>query len=81
MFNAADFPNLLVGLDAPDDAAIYRLDDERAIIQTMDFFPPVVDDAACRTEEEERPAGPTRALSVASVPRGGGAADRPVTDP
>lgn len=45
MFNAADFPNLLVGLDAPDDAAVYRIDDERAIIQTMDFFPPVVDDA------------------------------------
>ena len=45
MFNATDFPNLLVGLDVPDDAAVYRVDDERAIIQTMDFFPPVVDDA------------------------------------
>ncbi len=45
MFQASDFPNLLVGLDAPDDAAIYRIDAERAIIQTMDFFPPVVDDA------------------------------------
>ncbi len=29
----------------PDDAAVYRIGDERAIIQTMDFFPPVVDDA------------------------------------
>lgn len=44
MFNRTDFPNLLVGLDAPDDAAVYRIDDERAIIETMDFFPPVVDD-------------------------------------
>lgn len=45
MFKPSDFPNLLVGLDAPDDAAVYRIDAERAIIQTMDFFPPVVDDA------------------------------------
>lgn len=37
--------NLLVGLDAPDDAAVYRIAEDRAIIQTMDFFPPVVDDA------------------------------------
>lgn len=44
-FNAADFPNLLVGLGAPDDAAVYRVSDDRVIIQTMDFFPPVVDDA------------------------------------
>ncbi len=44
-FRAADFPNLLVGLDGPDDAAVYRLTDEIAIVQTIDFFPPVVDDA------------------------------------
>ncbi len=44
-FNAADFPNLLVGLRAPDDAAVYRIGNERVIIQTVDFFPPVVDDA------------------------------------
>jgi selenide,water dikinase len=37
--------NLLVGLGAPDDAAVYRVAEDRAIIQTMDFFPPVVDDA------------------------------------
>lgn len=43
-FQAADFPNLLVGLDAPDDAAIYQLNDQQAIISTVDFFPPVVDD-------------------------------------
>lgn len=44
-FKAADYPNLLVGLGAPDDAAVYRIGDKLAIIQTIDFFPPVVDDA------------------------------------
>lgn len=43
-FRAADFPNLLVGIEGPDDAAVYRLTDELAIVQTVDFFPPVVDD-------------------------------------
>lgn len=37
-------PNLLLGLDAPDDAAVYRITDEIAIVQTVDFFTPVVDD-------------------------------------
>lgn len=36
--------NLLVGTEYPDDAAVYRLSDEQALIQTIDFFPPVVDD-------------------------------------
>lgn len=35
--------NLLVGLDTADDAAIYKLDDEKALIQTLDFFTPMVD--------------------------------------
>jgi len=35
---------LLVGLAAADDAAVYRLNDEQAIVVTTDFFPPVVDD-------------------------------------
>lgn len=43
MFNQNDYPNLLVGLDEPDDAAVYQIDDQRAIISTTDFFPPVVD--------------------------------------
>ena len=38
-------PNLLVGVDTADDAAVYRLNDETALVQTVDFFPPVVDDA------------------------------------
>jgi selenide,water dikinase len=37
-------PNLLLGLDVPDDAAVYRINDETAIVQTVDFFTPVVDD-------------------------------------
>lgn len=36
-------PDLLVGLDAADDGAVYRLDDERALVATVDFFPPLVD--------------------------------------
>ncbi len=37
-------PNLLVGVNAGDDAAVYRMDGELALIQTLDFFPPIVDD-------------------------------------
>jgi selenide,water dikinase len=40
----AEAADLLVGLNPADDAAVYRLDDERAIVFTVDFFPPVVDD-------------------------------------
>jgi selenide,water dikinase len=45
-FVPVDAENLLVGLAPADDAAVYRLDDERALIFTLDFFPPVVDDPA-----------------------------------
>jgi selenide,water dikinase len=45
-FVPVDSENLLVGLAPADDAAVYRLDDERALIFTLDFFPPVVDDPA-----------------------------------
>ncbi len=44
-FNSKDYPDLLVGLDSPDDAAIWRLDDGRALVFTTDFFTPIVDDA------------------------------------
>ena len=37
-------PNLLVGMETSDDAAVYRVSDQLAIIQTVDFFPPMVDD-------------------------------------
>ncbi len=43
-FAANEHPELLVGLARPDDAAIYRLSDDLAVIQTLDFFPPIVDD-------------------------------------
>ena len=36
--------NLLVGLDTADDAAVYKLNDETALIQTLDFFTPMIDD-------------------------------------
>jgi selenide,water dikinase len=36
--------NLLLGLDAPDDAAVYRITEDVAIVQTVDFFTPIVDD-------------------------------------
>src|SRR5438034_7615390 len=45
-FVPVEAENLLVGLAPADDAAVYRLDEERALIFTLDFFPPVVDDAA-----------------------------------
>jgi selenide,water dikinase len=43
-FQAADYPNLLLGLDGLDDAAVYRLSDDLAVVLTTDFFAPVVDD-------------------------------------
>ncbi len=44
IFPQTDHAQILVGLSEPDDAAVYQLDAERAIISTTDFFPPVVDD-------------------------------------
>lgn len=43
-FDPADFPDLLRGLDRPDDAGVMRLSDGLALVMTADFFPPVVDD-------------------------------------
>ena len=42
---AGFFPDLLVGLESSDDAAVYRLNDTQAVIATTDFFMPIVDDA------------------------------------
>ena len=41
---AADDRNLLAGLEPPDDAAAYRVSDDLAVLGTLDFFPPLVDD-------------------------------------
>jgi selenide, water dikinase len=73
----AESENLLVGLDPADDAAVYRLDDERAIVFTVDFFPPLVDDprtfgaiAATNALNDVFAMGgvPLLALSVAAFP-------------
>src|SRR2546423_11982979 len=78
-FDAAQFPELLVGLERADDAAVYRVSDELAIIQTVDFFPPVVDDpytygqiaAANAMSDVYAMGGEVRlALNVAAVPDG-----------
>jgi selenide,water dikinase len=69
--------NLLVGLDPADDAAVYKLDDERALVFTIDFFPPLVDDprefgaiAATNALNDVFAMGgaPLLALSVAAFP-------------
>ncbi len=36
--------NLLIGYDSCDDAAVYKISDDTAVVQTLDFFPPMVDD-------------------------------------
>jgi selenide, water dikinase len=73
----ADAEDLLVGLDPADDAAVYRLDDERALVFTVDFFPPLVDDprtfgaiAAVNALNDVFAMGgaPLLALSVAAFP-------------
>jgi selenide, water dikinase len=76
-FVPVDAENLLVGLDPADDAAVYRLDDERALVFTIDFFPPIVDDpadfgaiAATNALNDVFAMGglPLLALSVAALP-------------
>ena len=44
VFQDQHYPDLLVGLGQPDDAAVWALDEDRALIVTTDFFTPVVDD-------------------------------------
>jgi selenophosphate synthase len=43
-FNPPTHPDLLVDIKTKDDAGVYRLNEEQAIIQTLDFFTPMVDD-------------------------------------
>jgi selenide,water dikinase len=72
-------PALLVGLDAPDDAAVYRITDDVAIVQTVDFFTPIVDDpydwgriAAANALSDVYAMGgkPVTALNLIGWPRG-----------
>jgi selenide,water dikinase len=76
-FVPAASDDLLVGLSSADDAAVYRLDDERALIFTIDFFPPMLDDpavfgaiAAANALNDVFAMGgrPLLALSVAAFP-------------
>jgi selenide, water dikinase len=76
-FAPAASEDLLVGLSPADDAAVYRLDDERALIFTVDFFPPMLDDpglfgavAAANALNDVFAMGgrPVVALSVAAFP-------------
>ena len=76
-FAPAEAENLLVGLAPADDAAVYRLDDERALVFTLDFFPPLVDDpddygaiAAANALNDVFAMGgaPLLALSIAAFP-------------
>jgi selenide,water dikinase len=76
-FVPVESENLLVGLAPADDAAVYKLDDDRAIVFTLDFFPPVVDDpgdygaiAATNALNDVFAMGgsPILALSIAAFP-------------
>jgi selenide,water dikinase len=76
-FVPSEAENLLVGLSPADDAAVYKLDDERALVFTVDFFPPLVDDprtfgriAATNALNDVFAMGgvPLLALSVAAFP-------------
>ncbi len=77
IFKASDHPDLLVGLASPDDAAVWRLDDSRALVVTTDFFTPVVDDpydfgaiAAANSLSDVYATGgtPFLALNIAALP-------------
>jgi selenide,water dikinase len=74
-----DDPALLVGSDTLDDAAVYRLNDEIALVQTVDFFTPVVDDpydfgriAAANAFSDIYAMGarPLTALNIVAFPSG-----------
>ena len=70
-------PNLLVGFDRSDDASVYRISDELALVQTVDFFPPIADDpytfgaiAAANALSDVYAMGgePKLALNIMAVP-------------
>jgi selenide, water dikinase len=77
MFNPDDYPDLLVGLGHPDDAAVWRLDEDRALVVTTDFFTPIVDNpydygaiAAANSLSDVYAMGgrPFLALNIAALP-------------
>jgi len=44
IFKSQDYPDLLVGIESPDDSAVWKLDEKRYLVATTDFFTPVLDD-------------------------------------
>src|SRR4029453_19372427 len=67
LFAAEEHPELLAGPESRHDALVWKLDDERALVQTADFFTPVVDDpyafgaiAAARARSATSALGGTR---------------------
>ncbi len=77
LFDPKDYPDLLVGIGDPDDAAVWRLDERRALVVTTDFFTPVVDTpyeygaiAATNSLSDVYAMGgqPFLALNVAALP-------------
>lgn len=71
-------PNLLVGFDKSDDASVYRINDDLALVQTVDFFPPIADDpytfgaiAATNALSDVYAMGgePKLALNIMAVPK------------
>jgi selenide, water dikinase len=77
LFDPMDYPDLLLGIGNPDDAAVWRLDDRRALVVTTDFFTPVVDTpyeygaiAAANSLSDVYAMGgrPFLALNVAALP-------------
>lgn len=72
-------PNLLVGFETSDDAGIYKINDRQALVQTVDFFPPIVDDpyafgqiAAANALSDIYAMGgkPVTALNIVAFPLG-----------
>ena len=72
-------PNLLVGFDKSDDASVYKISDDLALVQTVDFFPPIADDpytfgaiAATNALSDVYAMGgePKLALNIMAVPEG-----------
>ncbi len=75
---ASAHPDLLLGFEAGDDAAVYRLNDDTALVLTVDFFAPIVDDpydfgaiAATNALSDVYAVGgqPLAALNIAAFPR------------
>jgi len=71
-------PRLLVGFDRSDDASVYQISDELALVQTVDFFPPIADDpylfgqiAACNALSDVYAMGgePKLALNLLCIPK------------